>query len=251
MPLKSYNNFVPLLPNCQSTAVGRYFVKHGIITETELVMMKKKNKEQEDLRDRNINKPSDNKESNYNPENHSDSGSENSASGDLDVPITGGTEEQATAADKVVTETRAAEEKLAEMQDRYIRLSAEFDNYRKRTLREKIELSKYATEDLLIKIIPIMDDFDRALVHMETATDCAAMKDGIDLIYTKFSDFLKQNGIREIESLNNSFDVDIHDAIAKVPVQEDEKKGKVVDVVQKGYYLQDKVLRHSKVVVGE
>jgi molecular chaperone GrpE len=214
-------------------------------------MMKKKNKEQEDLRDRNINKPSDNKESNYNPEKFSDSGSENSVSADWEVPVTGGTDERATSADKVGTETRAAEEKLAEMQDRYIRLSAEFDNYRKRTLREKIDLSKYATEELLLKIIPIMDDFDRALAHMETATDCAAMKDGIDLIYTKFSDFLKQNGIREIESLNNFFDVDLHDAVAKMPVQEDEKKGKVVDVVQKGYYLQDKVLRHSKVVVGE
>jgi molecular chaperone GrpE len=214
-------------------------------------MMKKKNKEQEDLRDRNINKPSDNKESNYNPEKFSDGGSENSVSADWEVPVTGGTDERATSADKVGTETRAAEEKLAEMQDRYIRLSAEFDNYRKRTLREKIDLSKYATEELLLKIIPIMDDFDRALAHMETATDCAAMKDGIDLIYTKFSDFLKQNGIREIESLNNIFDVDLHDAIAKMQVQEDEKKGKVVDVVQKGYYLQDKVLRHSKVVVGE
>ena len=96
-----------------------------------------------------------------------------------------------------------------------------------------------------------MDDFDRALAHMETATDCAAMKDGIDLIYNKFSEFLKQNGIREIESMNISFNVDLHDAVAKVPVQEEEKKGKVVDVVQKGYYLQDKVLRHSKVVVGE
>jgi molecular chaperone GrpE len=137
------------------------------------------------------------------------------------------------------------------MQDKYIRLSAEFDNYRKRTLREKIELSRYATEDLLSKIIPLMDDFDRALAHMETATDCAAMKDGIDLIYNKFSEFLKQNGIREIESMNISFNVDLHDAVAKVPVQEEEKKGKVVDVVQKGYYLQDKVLRHSKVVVGE
>ena len=144
-----------------------------------------------------------------------------------------------------------SEEKLAEMQDKYIRLSAEFDNYRKRTLREKMELSKYAAEDLFMKIIPLMDDFDRALAHMETATDCTAMKDGIDLIYNKFSEFLKQNGIKEIESMNNGFNVDLHEAIAKVPVQEDDKKGKVVDVVQKGYYIQDKVLRHSKVVVGE
>ena len=94
-------------------------------------------------------------------------------------------------ADKVVSDGKTTEEKLAEMQDKYIRLSAEFDNYRKRTLREKMDLSKYAAEDLFRKIIPIMDDFDRALAHMETATDCAAMKDGIDLIYNKFSEFLE------------------------------------------------------------
>jgi len=144
-----------------------------------------------------------------------------------------------------------AEAKLADMQDKYIRLSAEFDNYRKRTLREKMELSKYAAENLLLKIIPLMDDFDRALEHMDAATDCAAMKNGIDLIYGKFSEFLKQNGIKEIESLNTTFNVDLHEAVAKVPVGENDNKGKVVDVVLKGYYLQDKVLRFSKVVVGE
>ena len=96
-----------------------------------------------------------------------------------------------------------------------------------------------------------MDDFDRALAHMVTATDIVAMKEGIDLIYNKFSEFLKQNGIREIESMNTGFNVDLHDAIAKIPVQEENQKGKVIDVVQKGYYIYDKVLRHSKVVVGE
>ena len=153
--------------------------------------------------------------------------------------------------DKVVAEVRIVEEKLAEMQDKYIRLSAEFDNYRKRTLREKMELSKYAEENLLLKIIPLMDDFERALSHMDTATDCIAMKSGIDLIYGKFQEFLKQNGIKEIESFNSVFNVDLHEAVAKVTVQDEDKKGKVVDVVQKGYYLQDKVLRFSKVVVGE
>ena len=151
----------------------------------------------------------------------------------------------------IIHDLKQVEEKLAEMQDKYIRLSAEFDNYRKRTLREKMEMSKYAGENLLLKIIPLMDDFDRAFKHMDTATDCAAMKNGIDLIYGKFSEFLKQNGIKEIESLNRDFNVDLHEAVAKVPVEENDKKGKVVDVVLKGYYLQDKVLRFSKVVVGE
>jgi molecular chaperone GrpE len=146
---------------------------------------------------------------------------------------------------------KTGEEKLAEMQDKYIRLSAEFDNYRKRTLREKMDLSKYAGEKLLLDIIPLMDDFERALKHLDITTDCVALKDGIEIIYGKFSDFLKQNGIKEIEALNSSFNVDLHDAVAKVPVEEADKKGKVVDVLLKGYYLQDKVLRHSKVVVGE
>ena len=137
------------------------------------------------------------------------------------------------------------------MQDKYIRLSAEFDNYRKRTLREKMDLSKYAGESLLLNLIPIIDDFDRALKHMDSATDSASLKSGIDLIYVKFSEFLKQNGVKEIEALNTNFNVDIHEAVAKIQVQEDDKKGKVVDVLQKGYYLQDKVLRFAKVVVGE
>jgi molecular chaperone GrpE len=153
--------------------------------------------------------------------------------------------------DKVEKELKETVAKLAEMQDKYIRLSAEFDNYRKRTLREKIDLSKYAGENLFQKIIPLMDDFERALKHMEDPTDCAAMKGGIDLIYGKFCEFLNQNGVKEIEALNSSFNVDIHEAVAKTQVNEEEKKGKVVDVLLKGYYIQDKVLRFSKVVVGE
>src|SRR5664280_766115 len=112
-----------------------------------------------------------------------------------------------TSPDKVLADVRVIDEKLAEMQDKYLRLSAEFDNYRKRTLREKIELSKYAGENLLLSFLPIMDDFERALKHMDSTTDCTALKDGIDIMYVKFSDFLKQNGIKEIESLNTNFNV--------------------------------------------
>jgi molecular chaperone GrpE len=153
--------------------------------------------------------------------------------------------------DKVVTRERELEEKLAEMQDKYLRLSAEFDNYRKRTLREKMELSKYASEDMLLKLLPVMDDFDRAVSNIESSSDYTSIKNGIDLIYVKFNDFLKQNGVMEIISLNCPFNVDLHDAVAKVAVDEEDKKGKIIDVIQKGYYLQDKVIRHSKVVVGE
>jgi molecular chaperone GrpE len=163
-----------------------------------------------------------------------------------------GTESSAeAAADKVVDEVRAIQEKLAEMQDKYIRLSAEFDNYRKRTLREKMELSKYAEENILSKVIPFMDDFERALQHIDTVEEGDAMKNGINLIYMKFSEFLKQSGVAAIESLNADFNVDIHEAVAKVKVDEPDKKGKVVDVVLKGYYLRDKVIRFAKVVVGE
>jgi molecular chaperone GrpE len=155
------------------------------------------------------------------------------------------------ASDKDAKKEISTEEKLAEMQDRYLRLSAEFDNYRKRTLREKMELTKNAGENILLSVIPVMDDFERAMKLMETATDITAMKSGIELIYNKFSEFLKQNGIKEIESLNKDFNVDLHDAITKIPAQDESMKGKVVDVVQKGYWLYDKVIRHSKVVVGE
>ncbi|TFH36413.1 MAG: nucleotide exchange factor GrpE, partial [Bacteroidia bacterium] len=142
-------------------------------------------------------------------------------------------------------------EKLAEMQDKYLRLSAEFDNYRRRTLKEKMELTKTAGENLLINLLPVMDDFERAMKVMDSATDCKAMKDGIDLIYNKFRDFFKQNGVQDIESDKCDFDTDLHDAVTKIPAPDKKLKGKVVDTIQKGYYLHDKVIRHSKVVVGE
>jgi molecular chaperone GrpE len=214
-------------------------------------MMKKKKHEQEGVRLENIDKTTEYKGDNNKTENPGGEKPESSSSPDTGEPSSEKENNGSAAADKFVAEVRVVEEKLADMQDKYIRLSAEFDNYRKRTLREKMEMSKYAGEDMLLKIIPFMDDFERALKHMDTAADCAAMKSGIDLIYNKFSDFLKQNGIKEIESLNSNFNVDLHEAVAKVQVEEADKKGKIVDVVLKGYYLQDKVLRFSKVVVGE
>lgn len=205
--------------------------------------MKKKTHQQEDQKHNYNHNTTDNKASADNQNNINTTDQPVSASDNDDA--------QNTTSDKGIAEIRVVEEKLAEMQDKYIRLSAEFDNYRKRTLREKMDMSKYAGENLFLKIIPLMDDFDRALSHMDSATDCIAMKSGIDLIYSKFGEFLKQNGVTEINSLNSSFNVDLHEAVAKVPVAESDKKGTVVDVVLKGYYLQDKVLRFSKVVVGE
>ena len=152
---------------------------------------------------------------------------------------------------EVKTKEEELQEKLAELQDKYLRLMAEFDNYRKRTLREKIELTKNAGEKIIAGIISVMDDFERALAHMNDSSDNRAMKEGIELIYNKFSDFLKQQGVREIESLNCDFNVELHEAVTKVAVEDEAMKGKVIEVLQKGYYLNDKVLRFSKVVVGE
>jgi molecular chaperone GrpE len=143
------------------------------------------------------------------------------------------------------------EEKLAELQDRYLRLTAEYDNFRKRTLKEKIDMQKSANENLLQALLPIADDFDRGLQSVNEATDIEAVKEGLRLISGKFQGFLSQQGIKEIDAVKKEFDTDLHEAITKIPAPTKKLRGKVVDVVQKGYMLNDKVLRYSKVVIGE
>lgn len=138
-----------------------------------------------------------------------------------------------------------------DMRDKYLRLSAEFDNYRKRTLREKSDILKYGSEEVLKDLLPVVDDLDRALKAIETATDINAVKDGLTLIVTKFNEFLKSKGVKEIEAIGQQLDTDLHEAITKFPAQDEAQKGKIIDVVQKGYMLNDKVMRFSKVVVGE
>lgn len=160
-------------------------------------------------------------------------------------------QKQESEADKKLSDEKVLIEKLAEMQDKYLRLSAEFDNYRKRTLKEKMDTYKYAEEELLRDLLPVMDDFERALKHIETSDNNKGIREGIDLIYVKLSEFLKQHGLKEIEALNGEFNVDLHDAVAKAPAPDENLKGRIIDVVLKGYYLKDKVLRHSKVVIGE
>lgn len=143
------------------------------------------------------------------------------------------------------------EEKFEELSDKHLRLQAEFDNFRRRTLKEKAYLIKSGGETILAGILPIVDDFERAIDSMKEIPDDDAGKQGILLIYTKFKEFLKQNNVKEIEALHQDFDVDLHEAITKIPVPEKKLKGKVVDVVQKGYTLNEKVIRFAKVVVGE
>ena len=142
-------------------------------------------------------------------------------------------------------------QKLAEINDKYLRLSAEFDNYRKRTLKERMELTKSAGEQVLTKILPVMDNFERALKSMETAQDVPALREGVELIYANFRDFLAQNGVKEMECLHTEFDPELQEAVTKIPAPSEELKGKVVECIQKGYTLNDKVIRFPKVVVGE
>jgi molecular chaperone GrpE len=140
---------------------------------------------------------------------------------------------------------------LAESQDRYLRLAAEFDNYRKRTLREKSELIQTAGEDVLRNILPLMDDFDRSLQAMEMSGDLESLREGVRLIHSKFVDFLSRKGVREMDAAGAEFNADLHEALTTVPVEDAKNKGKVVDVLQKGYTLNDKIIRFAKVVVGQ
>ena len=152
---------------------------------------------------------------------------------------------------KAEEELEKTELELLELKDRHIRLQAEFDNYRKRTLKERMELLKTASESLLISILPVIDDFDRAMQTVNLEEKNSHIKEGVQLIYNKFQDFLKQNGVKEIEAKEQEFNTDLHEAITKIPAPTEELKGKIVDVVQKGYFLNDKVIRFSKVVIGE
>jgi len=160
-------------------------------------------------------------------------------------------DEKATEEVAEVNPVELIQAQYEEMKDKYLRLSAEFDNYRKRSLKEKMELIKYASEDVLQSILPVVDDFERAINSMEISSDMDAIKQGLHIISNKFSDFLKTKGVSEIDAIGKELNTDIHEAITKVPVPEEEKKGKIVDVIQKGYMLNDKVIRFSKVVIGE
>jgi molecular chaperone GrpE len=144
-----------------------------------------------------------------------------------------------------------AEEKYAELNDRYLRLHAEFDNFRKRTYKERIELTATANKDLLLSLLPVMDNFERAIVTNEKAEDVSAMKEGFHLIYSMFKGILDSKGLKPMEAKGATFDSDLHEAIANIPAPDKKKVGKVIEDVEKGYYLNDKVIRFAKVVVGQ
>ncbi|MDR2131127.1 MAG: nucleotide exchange factor GrpE [Odoribacteraceae bacterium] len=142
-------------------------------------------------------------------------------------------------------------DKLVEMNDKYLRLSAEFDNYRKRTLKERVELLRTAGEQVLVGILPVVDNFERALASMENASDVTALKEGVNLIYSNFKEFLVRNGVKEIETRDADFNTDLHEAVTTIPAPTPAQKGKVIDTIERGYVLNEKVIRFAKVIVGE
>lgn len=156
-----------------------------------------------------------------------------------------------TPEEKLAKELEEAQATIEEQKDKYLRLSAEFDNYRKRTMKEKAELILNGGEKSISSILPVIDDFERAIKTMESATDVNAVKEGIELIYNKFMTTLAHNGVKVIETKDQPLNTDYHEAIAVIPAPTEELKGKILDCVQTGYTLNDKVIRHAKVVVGE
>lgn len=160
-------------------------------------------------------------------------------------------EKELTPEEKLQVEVEKLQAEQEEMKDKYLRLSAEFDNYRKRTMKEKAELILNGGEKAFKAILPVIDDMERALATMQKATDVEAVKEGVDLIYNKFMQILGQNGVQAIDTKEKELDTDYHDAIAIIDAPTEELKGKILDCVETGYTLNDKVIRHAKVVVGK
>lgn len=149
-----------------------------------------------------------------------------------------------------LSEVEKAKIELAEMKDKYIRMYSEFENFRRRTAKEKVELIHNASQNLLRELIPVVDDFERAQTSFENAVDVESVKEGVDLIFNKLNTILKRQGLTPMDSKGTDFDVELHECITQLDAT-DEMKGKVVDVVEKGYLLNDKVIRYAKVVVGK
>ena len=161
------------------------------------------------------------------------------------------TQAELSAEEQLANMLAEAQQMVEEQKDKYLRLSAEFDNYRKRTLKEKAELIKNGGEKTLTAILPVLDDFERALKNMEASEETKAMKEGVELIFSKFQKILGQEGLQKIDTDGKDFDVDFHEAIALIPAPSEDLKGKILDCVQTGYMLNEKVIRHAKVAVAQ
>ena len=160
-------------------------------------------------------------------------------------------EEEDLLTDEEAEEEKTLQEKYDELNNSYLRLHAEYDNYRKRTLKEKMDIIKAGGEKVLTEMIPLIDDFERALETVQNADDKKAIVEGMELIYSKFVSFINQNGVKEMEAIGEPFDADKFEAVTTIPVQDESQKDVVVDCIQKGYILNDKVIRFPKVIVGK
>ena len=180
-------------------------------------------------------------------------GNEAEMAGNTAEPENGAADENGNEAegDEEKSPLEAAQEQIAELKDKYLRSVAEFDNYRKRTLKEKAELILNGSEKAVSAVLPVLDDMERAIANGEKTDDVQVLREGMTLIYTKFLKVLEGLGVKEIETADADFNTDVHEAIAMVPGMGDDKKGKVLDCVQKGYTINDKVIRHAKVAVGQ
>jgi molecular chaperone GrpE len=145
----------------------------------------------------------------------------------------------------------SSENELAELKDKYLRLFAEFDNYKKRTARERLDLIRTAAEDLVTKLLPVLDDFDRAKKNADDPSSSEAFSEGVSLVYQKLHHVLESKGLQPMDVTEKEFDPELHEAITKIPAPDATLKGKIIDHVEKGYYLNDKIIRHAKVIIGE
>ena len=150
-----------------------------------------------------------------------------------------------------ISELEKLQQEAGEWKDKYIRLVAEFDNFRKRNAKERVELAQTAGKDIIVSLLDVLDDCDRAQKQMETGNDTAANKEGILLVFNKLRNILQARGLKAMESVDKEFSPDLHEAITEIPAPSDKLKGKVIDEVQRGYYLNDKIIRFAKVVVGK
>ena len=161
------------------------------------------------------------------------------------------TDPDMTAAGAPTSESSRTDAELVDLKDKYLRLAAEFENYKRRTTKERIELFKPASQELMVALLPVIDDFERARNATAVTTDANAVRESIEIIQSKLNKTLQQKGLTAMEAKGGDFDAELHEAITQIPAPSDDLKGKIVDEVEKGYYLGDKVIRHAKVVLGQ
>ena len=171
---------------------------------------------------------------------------------EVKVKVSAGSKRRRSSKDsKLKEELQEKEIELAELKDKYLRLFAEFDNFRKRTIQEKLDMMKTAAQDTVSSLLPVLDDFDRAKMSAEDPKSKETFSEGVKLVYQKLYSVLESKGLKPMESTGLEFDPELHEAITKIPSPAEDMKGKNIDTIEKGYYLKEKIIRHAKVVIGE